>query len=77
MELIMASGLINICLRSKYNEKDKNFVKPADVVEVIPPELVDGRRPRKQYKADFEGGRAILTFPRSELGEFFVKVVEK
>lgn len=73
----IASICINNYLRAYYNEPDKVFVERFNVVQIIPPDVIDGKKPREQWEAHFEGGKAILIVPGQKLNEFSVKVVEE
>lgn len=76
---IMNHEIVAICvnkyLQEYYNKHDKVFVNRFNVVQIIPPDMIDGKKPREQWEACFEGGKATLIVPGQKLNEFFVKVV--
>lgn len=74
----IAAICINKYLQGFYNKPDKVFVERLNVVQIMPPDVICGKKPQEQWEAHFEGGKAILIVPNnSDLGTFSVKVVEE
>lgn len=76
MDHKIASIIMNRYLQEKYNV-GKEFVEYFNVTQIIPPEVIDGKRPEQQFEAHFEKGKVILVVNDSTLNLFSVKVVEK